>query len=366
MHSPMPGMNTSGMVLCSVSYLTAPGIGMFFMVSGALLLKRKTERAFETRVFLRRRFSKILIPLIFWSLVGWTLDYCGIKNQELNILWFMYCLAGMYLLTPVLSRWSRLINLVLHYWLILLFFVTIGAFLVPMKYPGTMWHVLENLTAFNTSYNSEHWFLFPYVLLAISAPWLFRLCNKNKTSIILGISYAMYLMTCFLISRYGETYLYTHMFVYHPILYGSLLFNFLLGALAYKKDWLKILNNCAFSQWAWLILILLCVVRCCLETGAFHNLYVFAFMWIWLQIVRPMWLKAFLIHMGKHSMNMWLIHSFFCYYIFHDWIYGFQYPLLIYVVLLLVSYLSSCVINLIYGLGEKGVSVIVSKIRLGY
>lgn len=263
-------------------------------------------------------------------------------------------------------RWSRLINLVLHYWLILLIFVEIGAFFVPTKYPGTIWDVLENLTAFNTSYNSEHWFLFPYVLLAISAPWLFKLCDKYKISIVLGTSYVMYLLTCFLISRYGEAYLYTHMIIYHPILYGSLLFNFLLGAIACKKNWLEILNSRNIQKWAWLILILLCVVRCCLETGAFHNLYVFMFMWIWLQIVRPTWLKAFLIHMGKHSMNMWLIHSFFCYHIFHDWIYGFRYPLLIYGVLLLVSYLSSYVINLIYGLGEKGFSIIVSRTRKGH
>ena len=263
-------------------------------------------------------------------------------------------------------RWSRLINLVLHYWLILLVFVTIGAFLVPTRYPGALLNVFENLTAFNTTYNSEHWFLFPYVLLAVSAPWLFKQCNKYSASLILGVSYVMYLITCFFISRYGEAYLYTHMLAYHPILYGSLLFDFMLGALACKNNWLKNLNYRALSQWAWLILILLCVVRCCLETGAFHNLYVFVFMWIWLQIVRPTWFKAFLIHMGKHSMNMWLIHSFFCYHIFHDWIYGFRYPLLIYGVLLLVSYLSSCVINLIYGLGEKGFSIIVSKTRKGH
>ncbi len=261
-------------------------------------------------------------------------------------------------------RWSRLINLVLHYWLILLVFVTIGAFLVPPKYPGTLMNVIENLTAFNTTYNSEHWFLFPYVLLAVSAPWLFKQCNKFSASLILGISYVMYLMTCFIISRYGDAYLYTHMLAYHPILYGSLLFNFLLGAIARKKNWLEIIKSKNIQKWAWLILILLCVVRCCFETGAFHNLFVFVFMWIWLQIVRPTWCKAFLIHMGKHSMNIWLIHSFFCYHIFHDWIYGFRYPLLIYGVLLLVSYLSSCVINLIYGLGENVFSIIVERCRI--
>lgn len=261
-------------------------------------------------------------------------------------------------------RWSRLINLVLHYWLILLVFVTIGAFIVPIKYPGTIWNVLENLTAFNTTYNSEHWFLFPYVLLAVSAPWLFKQCNKFSASLILGISYVMYLITCFFISRYGKVYLYTHMLAYHPILYGSLLFNFLLGALACKNHWLRIMGSGRPFKWAWLLLILLCTFRCFLETGAFHNIYVFAFMWIWLQIERPNWLNVFLAHMGKHSMNMWLIHSFFCYHIFHDWIYSFRYPMLIYGVLLVVSYLSSCVINLLYGTGEWGCSMIANKYRI--
>ena len=105
MHSPMPGLGTSGSVLCGISYLTAPGIGLFFMVSGALLLKVNVGRPYETRNFLRRRFTKILIPLVFWSFVGWGVEQYGIDNTELSILWLMYCLAGMYLLTPILSRW---------------------------------------------------------------------------------------------------------------------------------------------------------------------------------------------------------------------------------------------------------------------
>ena len=125
MHSPMPGLGTTGMVLCGISYLTAPGIGLFFMVSGALLLKRHIDKPFETKAFLRKRFTKILIPLIFWSLVGWGIEMYGISNTELSILWFMYCLAGIYLLTPILSRWLscasiKEIELYLLMWLVTL------------------------------------------------------------------------------------------------------------------------------------------------------------------------------------------------------------------------------------------------------
>ena len=143
MHSPMSGLGTSGFVLCGVSYFTAPGIGLFFMISGALLLKGNGGRPFETRYFLRRRFTKILVPLVFWTLVGWGLEQCGVKNTEQGILWFMYCLAGIYLLTPILSRWLVLakvkeIEFYLLLWLMTLCVPFVELF-TPVNESDTSW-----------------------------------------------------------------------------------------------------------------------------------------------------------------------------------------------------------------------------------
>ena len=38
MHSPIPSADANGLLLSSLSYFTAPFIGLFFMVSGALIL----------------------------------------------------------------------------------------------------------------------------------------------------------------------------------------------------------------------------------------------------------------------------------------------------------------------------------------
>ena len=143
MHSPMPGLETSGSVLCGISYLTAPGIGLFFMVSGALLLKVNAGRPYETKSFLRKRFTKILIPLVFWSFVGWGVEQYGIDNTELSILWFMYCLAGMYLLTPILSRWlsvasKKEIEFYLLLWLVTLCVPFVKIFF-PVNESDTSW-----------------------------------------------------------------------------------------------------------------------------------------------------------------------------------------------------------------------------------
>lgn len=115
MHSPLPESDGDGLFLSSLSYLTAPGIGLFFMISGALLLPVKTD----TRTFLHKRFSKIAIPTLFWSVFylgitalttkapfSWkALFSIPFSAQGNPTFWFLYTLMGLYLLAPVLSHW---------------------------------------------------------------------------------------------------------------------------------------------------------------------------------------------------------------------------------------------------------------------
>ena len=48
---------------------------------------------------------------------------------------------------------------------------------------------------------------------------------------------------------------------------------------------------------------------------------------------------------GSQSTNMWLVYTFFCYDLFHDFIYGFQYPVFICSVTVALSYLSGLFID---------------------
>lgn len=116
MHSPMPSANANGPFLAVLSYFTAPCIGLFFMVSGALLLPVREDYV----VFLRRRFGKVIGPTLFWTAVyisfkiyktpesidiSRTVLSIPFSAQGHGVLWFMYTLAGLYLLAPVLSAW---------------------------------------------------------------------------------------------------------------------------------------------------------------------------------------------------------------------------------------------------------------------
>ena len=54
---------------------------------------------------------------------------------------------------------------------------------------------------------------------------------------------------------------------------------------------------------------------------------------------------GFMQFVGKHAMNMYLTHTFICGYFFHDFIYGFKYPILIFLVLFATSLLLSICIE---------------------
>jgi len=119
MHAPISNTDLSSYVLSTDSLLTAPGIGLFIMVSGALLLPVNIP----TKMFLKRRIVKVTFPTLFWTLfymlVYWY-DY-GLEGIDLwhvllsipfssqfsVVLWYMYMLVGLYLLAPILSPWLR-------------------------------------------------------------------------------------------------------------------------------------------------------------------------------------------------------------------------------------------------------------------
>ena len=115
MHSPHPESGAPNFVVVPIYFITAAGLCLFFMVSGALLLPVKVD----TFTFLKRRLGKVIVPLLFW-----TFFYLGVKlfageatwdetfhslisipftRQGHGVLWFLYVLIGLYLLAPVIS-----------------------------------------------------------------------------------------------------------------------------------------------------------------------------------------------------------------------------------------------------------------------
>lgn len=252
--------------------------------------------------------------------------------------------------------WNKLKGLYLHYWITLAIFVTLGAFIARDIYPGNFVTIIKNVTAWDTTYNGEIWFLFPYAMVMLTSRWIVKVLDRFNPWICLGAAFFLSLCTGFVISRYGAQYLYDNQLAYKPVLYISFLFPFTIGAyMAKYKD--VVFNSLKVNGMAgfvpWLLLLVLVAFRCCFRTSAFHTVYVAAFIILFVSAPRPKAMDAFLTEMGRRSTSMWFVHTYFCYYLFHDWIYGFRYPLLIFLVLLACSYGSALVIDWVNGKMRK-------------
>lgn len=134
-HSPAPYVGQDGQyLLAPLNYIfMAWGVSVFFMISGALLFSKEQKLV----PFYKKRMSKILIPIIIWTIIYLVIDKY-ILNQEdsisifehlllipfyeqTSILWFMYALIGIYLISPIISTWlqkcsKRDIEIILGLW----------------------------------------------------------------------------------------------------------------------------------------------------------------------------------------------------------------------------------------------------------
>jgi surface polysaccharide O-acyltransferase-like enzyme len=93
--------------------LSAVGVPLFLMLTGALLLQ--PEKNESLRSFFRKRWDRIGLPWIFWGGIYFAYAFLvvhypfsanaviqGILNGPYTQFWYLYVLAGLYLLTPIL------------------------------------------------------------------------------------------------------------------------------------------------------------------------------------------------------------------------------------------------------------------------
>lgn len=276
-----------------------------------------------------RYIANACYPVSFFMILsGYGLTYCYKKNQ------LSFSIQG-----------KRILKLYVHYWLVLLIFVTIGHFIKPNIYPNSLIHVLINITGINCTYNGETWFLLPYAIISILSWWIinyvYNLNDKRKIFITL-IIYSI----IFLIARYTGYHLPENeilgTLLLQLIYIVQLTFYFSLGILLFRllerePATLKAVKPTIY----FIIIIALFIVKSMIKVTIADGLYAFIIIFCisHLQLYR-LFYKIFY-KLGNHSMPMWMTHTFFAVYLFQDFVYGFMYPLLIWLVLITISYLAS-------------------------
>ena len=123
-----------GNIYDSMARMAVP---LFFMVSGVLLLNSKEESLF---VFFKKRFLKVIIPLIAWSFIYIIFKKYG-SHQDINIfkhmiyslnrpefihLWFLYTIIGIYLVFPILKVFIKYSSQSIQIYFIVLWVISVS------------------------------------------------------------------------------------------------------------------------------------------------------------------------------------------------------------------------------------------------
>lgn len=136
-HSVMPSADgTDGLYIFGLSFISSPSSELFLAISGALLLPTKVSMG----QFYKRRFTKLLPPLIIWSVIGGLVEvFLNRFTVEqyvdallmlpfrpiISVYWFMYVMVGLYLAAPIISEWLKQSTQKQLHFVLLIWFVTL-------------------------------------------------------------------------------------------------------------------------------------------------------------------------------------------------------------------------------------------------
>ena len=247
----------------------------------------------------------------------------------------------------ILSSIRRVARLYIHYWVVLFISLPIASLLHPLKYPGSLLDFVLNGIGISHSYNLTMWFLFPYALLIICSKFVFRFVDRMPSLSVLMFG-SLYLISYYLCWEYGE-FLRGKVCLYNVVLMLNFLLPFIIGVIFAKYHIIDNIKRAFDGKSVILIILLLPVIvlRACTDFDLVNILYAPILVLLLAVIEFPKGLKTLLGTLGKRSTSMWFVHAYFCYYLFRDFIYGFRYPLIIFVVLVAVSYMVSIVVDYI-------------------
>lgn len=132
---PYIARDTAWWIVNSYQTIARPGVSLFIMLTGFLLLKPyKVDEPIT--VFLKKRLGRLFLPALFWGAIyiAWgtfidkqAFNFNVLKQDILNgpyfHFWFVYLIIGLYLLTPLLRvlityGGDRLIKYLLLLWFI--------------------------------------------------------------------------------------------------------------------------------------------------------------------------------------------------------------------------------------------------------
>jgi surface polysaccharide O-acyltransferase-like enzyme len=134
------------------------GVPLFLMLTGTLLLQPSQYNE-PLKVFFKKRWDRLGLPVIFWGLIYFVWDF-GVQNQALTAaaivqgvftgpyfqFWYIYLLIGLYLLTPLIRTFMAHASRNLIKYALILWFAS--AAIMPIIHTVTPIYLDDNVLTF--------------------------------------------------------------------------------------------------------------------------------------------------------------------------------------------------------------------------
>ncbi|PJG61906.1 acyltransferase [Yersinia kristensenii] len=268
--------------------------------------------------------------------IGWDIDNFIASFGKVCVAMFLFISGyGYSFKNKINFKYSltKLKKLYFSYWLVFIIFIPIGFLFVNNNWnDSSPIKLAKNIMGISSDYNGEWWFIQLYVVYVLALPIISRL---NSITLILIALISLPL-----------GYLSQRMGYYGISMCLIWLYPFISGYVFGKENKLiteimKHINKLFFYTFSVLCIMFFFVTFKMYGLIVTSPLFVMLIIYIYNKTMH----HHIINNLGKHSMYMWLTHSFFCYYYTPEIIYSVRYAPLILSLLILVSYITSVILD---------------------
>ena len=264
---------------------------------------------------------------------------------------------------------QKLLRFLSQYWLVVILFSAVGLLTGNgAVIPGSLSEFLGNLLLYRLSYNGAWWFVITYIFLSVLSPVLFKITQKLNPVVLLLLSGVVYFVSYLFRFQFPITIsnAVLNWIWQQLILLGTSQFSYMIGMVSRKAQWASKLRAICqgkpiSSVCLLLALLAVFVGHCVVQSLIVAPITAMAVLLCLFGIRLPVIVDRLLLFMGKHSTNIWLVHMFFYFTLFENFVFVAKYPLFVLALMIAVCILTSVLINQI----SKGVQLWAMRVVKG-
>lgn len=229
----------------------------------------------------------------------------------------------------------KIFRFFIAYWLVFFIFVPLSYFLSSYQFVSLEPKLFFlNFFGVVSSYNGEWWFIFPYLLCILITPLLYESRGISVISLV-TVSIVIYCISF----SVKDNVIHSFLFWQPAYIIGFLIGNGKENVFCSSSKFLAFLG--------FLIVILFWRIFDW-ESMPIFVVFLVNFLLKLFDIIKFKLIRMSLVELGRKSLFIWLVHSFFCYHFAQDIVYFFDETLLVFFTLMILSYVVSCILSKVY------------------